>query len=199
MMRSLRIRVAVAGAAIALLNLTGCFSARHSSVERSYNKTYTGEELDYIAFPIGGIGAGMFCLDGTGSISHMSIRNKPEIFHDPVVFGAIHVKGEQSISKVIEGPVPDRKLFGVTASGDGLPETSHGLPRFDKAEFHARFPFASIRLEDSAIPLDVVITGWSPFIPGDPDNSSLPVGALEYTFKNPTSDRVPTRNFIRGK
>ena len=30
----------------------------------------------------------------------------------------------------------------------------------------------------------MTITGWSPFIPTDADNSSLPVGALEYHFKN---------------
>ena len=28
--------------------------------------------------------------------------------------------------------------------------------------------------------------GWSPFVPGDADKSSLPVGALEYRFVNPT-------------
>ncbi len=36
----------------------------------------------------------------------------------------------------------------------------------------------------SGHPLTVVITGWSPFEPGDPDNSSLPVAALECRFVN---------------
>ena len=50
----------------------------HSDEKHIYNSSYTGEYLNRIAFPIGGLGAGMFCLEGSGSISHMSIRNKPE-------------------------------------------------------------------------------------------------------------------------
>jgi uncharacterized protein (DUF608 family) len=53
------------------------------------------------------------------------------------------------------------------------------------------------------MPVDVAITGWSPFIPGDADNSSLPVGAIEYTFKN-TGDKnldaifsINSENFMR--
>ena len=49
------------------------------------------------------------------------------------------------------------------------------------------------------------ITGWSPFIPTDADNSSLPVGVLEYQFTN-TSDKAietvfsyNTKNFIDGQ
>src|SRR4051812_47759611 len=61
-------------------------------IDRKYNSSYTGEYLNRIAFPIGGLGAGMFCLEGTGAISHMSVRNRPEIFHEPSLFAAIAVK-----------------------------------------------------------------------------------------------------------
>jgi hypothetical protein len=43
-----------------------------------FNGYYTGKNLDRIAFPVGGIGAGMFCIEGTGAISHMSVRNRPD-------------------------------------------------------------------------------------------------------------------------
>jgi uncharacterized protein (DUF608 family) len=36
----------------------------------------------------------------------------------------------------------------------------------------------------------MALTGWSPFMPGDADNSSLPVAALEYRFINPTAEPV---------
>ena len=55
------------------------------------------------------------------------------------------------------------------------------------------------------MPLVAKITGWSPFIPTDADNSSLPVGVLEYQFTN-TSDKAietvfsyNTKNFIDGQ
>ncbi len=56
-----------------------------------------------------------------------------------------------------------------------------------RPRFSARFPFATVSLEDKAVPLQVEITGWSPFEPGDADNSSLPVAALEYRFTNTTN------------
>ena len=52
-------------------------------VSRDYNGPYAGANLNRVAFPIGGIGAGMFCLEGTGAISHMSVRNRMEVFHEP--------------------------------------------------------------------------------------------------------------------
>lgn len=169
---------------------------------RGYNEVYKGEYLNRVAFPVGGMGAGMFCLEGTGAISHMSIRNKPEMFHEPNMFAAIAVKGVERGAKVVEGPVPDWKMFGQRGTGNGAHGANYGLPRFNSAEFTARFPFAYIDLKDEDLPLDVQVKGWSPFIPTDADNSSLPVGALEYKFVNTGNQAVDAvfsynaRNFV---
>ncbi|MFC6997208.1 GH116 family glycosyl hydrolase [Rufibacter roseus] len=169
---------------------------------RQYNAPYTNEYLNRVAFPIGGMGAGMFCLEGTGAISNMSIRHKPELFHEPNAFAAIAVKGVEKGAKVIEGPVPEWKIFGQRGSGNGGHGATYGLPRFSNVEFVARFPFASLSFKDSDMPLEVQMTGWSPFTPGDEDNSSLPVAGFEYTFKNKGSKAVEavfsynTRNFV---
>jgi len=45
------------------------------------------------------MGAGMFCLEGTGSISHMSIRHRPELYHTPNMFAAIAVKGIEKLQE----------------------------------------------------------------------------------------------------
>src|SRR5215218_1192996 len=66
---------------------------KKTSAKHVYNESYTGAYLNRVAFPIGGMGAGMFCLEGTGAISHMSIRHKPDVFNEPGLFAAIHVKG----------------------------------------------------------------------------------------------------------
>jgi uncharacterized protein (DUF608 family) len=161
--------------------------AKEDSIRKEgheYNKSYTGEYLNRIAFPVGGIGAGMFCLEGTGAISHMSVRNRPQVFNEPCMFAAISLKGFENGAKVLEGPVPGWKRFGQPNSGNGSPGATYGFPRFSDASFIARFPFAAIKLHDSDLPLEVELTGWSPFIPTDADNSSLPVGALEYSIVN---------------
>ncbi|HXS08217.1 MAG TPA: GH116 family glycosyl hydrolase [Rhizomicrobium sp.] len=151
---------------------------------RAFNSPYRGAHLNQIAFPLGGIGAGMVCLEGTGALSHVSIRNRPEIFNEPCVFAAIAIKGEKPLARVLEGPVPGRKLFGPLGSAIGSPGMSFGLPRFSSATFEARFPFAKVMLADAALSLEVEITGWSPFEPGHEDDSSLPVAGLEYRFTN---------------
>ncbi|MFC1735374.1 GH116 family glycosyl hydrolase [Candidatus Hydrogenedentota bacterium] len=165
-------------------------------------KPYTGYNLNRIAFPMGGIGAGMVCLEGTGGFSHVSVRNRPDIKNEPSVFAALCVKGEENVARVVEGPVPRWKILKGASSSRGHVLSAYGLPRFDEAAFDTKFPFADINFKDKDIPLDVGLTGWSPFIPGDEDNSSLPVGALEYKFRNPTRSKVEaifsfhSRNFM---
>jgi uncharacterized protein (DUF608 family) len=144
----------------------------------------------------------MFCLEGTGAISHMSVRHRPDVFNEPGIFGAICVKGVQYGAKVLEGPVPDWKKFGKPDAGNGSAGSIFGLPRFRSAEFETKFPFGIITIADKDIPLKVTIQGWSPFIPGDADNSGLPVGALEYNFTNTTTKTLEAvfsfnaRNFM---
>jgi len=86
---------------------------------RAYNSPYKGDHLNRVAFPIGGLGAGMFCMEGTGAISHMSVKNKPDIFNEPGIFAGISIKGLQNGAKILEGPVPDWKKFGARDSGNG--------------------------------------------------------------------------------
>jgi uncharacterized protein (DUF608 family) len=167
-----------------------------------YNGLYEGNYLNRIAFPVGGMGAGMFCVEGTGAISHVSLRHRPELFHEPCMFAAIHIKGMENGTKVLEKAAPDWKKFGDRESSLGKGGSTWGLPRFNEGTFHARFPFADIALKDDHMPVEAVMQVWSPFIPTDADHSGLPVGAIEYTFLN-TSNRTveavfsySSRNFM---
>ena len=165
-------------------------AALFASGQRSYNAPYSGQSLDRVAFPIGGMGAGMFCLEGTGAISHLSVRHRMEFFNEPGMFAAIHLKGVENGTKVLEIKCPNWKKFGRPNSGRGNGQTLLGMPRFDGGRFTARFPFAEIALKDEDMPIDIRITGWSPFIPTDADNSGLPAGALEYSFTNTSGSDV---------
>ncbi|HEY8919273.1 MAG TPA: GH116 family glycosyl hydrolase, partial [Chitinophaga sp.] len=172
------------------------------SAPRRYNSAYTGEFNNMIAFPVGGIGTGMFCVEGTGAISHMSVRHVPEIYHEPAMFAAIKIKGHAP--RVLEGKVPDWKKFGQRDSGlGGRGGATWGLPRFETAEFEAGFPFGKVSMKDESMPLSVSLQAWNPFIPNDEDHSGLPVGGLEYTFKNTGSSAQElifsyhSRNFMQ--
>lgn len=187
---------------VLILSLTTCTS-KNTSMKRAYNTEYKGIYNNRVAFPIGGIGTGMFCLEGTGAFSHVSVRHQMQFFNEPCTFTALCVKGEKNTARVLEGPVPDWKIFGSAGTGNGAAGSSYGLPRFRNAEFKARFPFGMVTLTDPKIPFEVELTGWNPFIPGDPDNSSIPVGGLEYKFKNTSGSEKEavfsynTKNFMR--
>ena len=154
---------------------------------------------------MGGIGAGMFCLEGTGALTKFSLRNRPDLGNEPHVFSAVCIKGPRNIARVLEGPVPNWKLRPFLPGVEGIyPGGCWGLPRFRQATFESRFPFGAVRLKDAELPLEVELTGWSPFSPGDADNSSLPVAGLEYRFLNRSSASVDavfsfnTRKFPGG-
>ncbi|WP_214072609.1 GH116 family glycosyl hydrolase [Mucilaginibacter sp. dw_454] len=156
-----------------------------ASAQHRLNTSYSGTNTDHIAFPIGGIGAGMFCLEGTGTVSNFSIFHNPAVFNEPPVFATL---SDGHKAKVIEGPVPNRKKFGAPNAAMGVYYTTWGLPRFRNLQsFQSRFPFGEVKLNDKDWPVQVKITGWSPFIPTDQDNSGLPAGALEYAFTNNSS------------
>jgi uncharacterized protein (DUF608 family) len=159
------------------------FTSFSQESAHNFNSYYSGENLERIAFPLGGIGAGMVCLDGTGSLSHLSIEHTPDMQNYPYAFAAVSIKGLKQGARVIETPVPEWKYYVTNASRGGK-GTNYGLPRYREGRFITRFPFATLELEDSGIPIKTKVTGWSPFVPTDEDNSSLPVGVLEYTFKN---------------
>src|SRR5437867_3643250 len=79
---------------------------------KKYNTMYSGERLNRIAFPLGGIGAGMICIEGTAALSHFSLRQRPEVFNEPCLFAAICVKGaKKNVARVLEGQVPEWKRF----------------------------------------------------------------------------------------
>ncbi|MBP5274537.1 MAG: hypothetical protein ILO36_06345, partial [Abditibacteriota bacterium] len=69
-------------------------------------------------------------------------------------------------------------------AGNGMTGRNYGLPRFRECRFGSRFPFAYVSLRDKTNPVTCRIRAFSPFVPGNEDDSSLPFAAAEYTFEN---------------
>ena len=131
------------GGALVLLITASIAPGESAMPKHVYNGPYTGAQLNRVAFPLGGIGAGMICIEGTGAFSHVSVRNKMDFFNAPCMFSAICVKGKDgNAARILEGPIPDWKYFGAPGTGNGAVGTNYGLPRFDEASFPPRFPFA---------------------------------------------------------
>ena len=105
--------------------------------------------------PIGGLGAGCICINGSGGLQDFSIRTRPETTALPAgftsnspeaAFAILHIKGSAPVTKLVEGPFPPFKIFDQGLQGQGLRRGgSEGFPRFEKCNFRGEFPFAEIR------------------------------------------------------
>jgi uncharacterized protein (DUF608 family) len=161
-------------------------------------RTFRGRNLLQISMPMGGIGAGSICLNGQGGLQDFSIRNTPAITaladgHLPqdAAFATLYLP-KQGIARLVEGPMPAERVYDQGLKGQGYRAGGHeGLPRFRSSTFRGEYPFGAVQLSDPNIPLEVTINGFSPFIPLDDKNSSIPGLVLRYTLKNRTSEPVP--------
>ena len=186
---------ATAGARDAAGEATRRMATPQPPADREPGAPCEGPHLNRVAFPLGGIGAGMVCIEGTGGLSHLSLHHRPDVFNEPPgVFSALWIK-QLGTARVLEGPVPGWKKFGrkgpeYAGSASGGGGTTYGLPRFARAAFTSRFPFANLTLDDPGLPVSVLLQAWSPFVPGDSYHSSLPVAALEFAFRNTGSETL---------
>jgi len=152
--------------------------------------TYTGAQLRYIGCPLGGIGTGNILLNGYGAIQDFEIFNKPAMNGDPpnMTFFSLYAKsmGHDPVVRVLEGEFLDEypDPFGIPRQRLG------GLPRFREATFHNAYPMVHIDLLDEAVPLEVSQSAWSPFIPGDTKNSSIPAAVVEWNLANSGEETV---------
>ncbi len=158
-------------------------------LDRKPRTTYQGDNLNLVAFLMGGIGSGSISLAGTGKLVDWEIFNKPNKGYQPkFTFFSLWAKadGEKPVFKVLEG-----QWRGRLADPIGPEQTeAPGLPRMRHCRFEGRFPFAKVYLEDEKVPVQAVIEGWSPFIPGNSRESSLPAAILNITLTNPTDKQV---------
>ncbi len=160
-------------------------------------KRYQGKFLDEVAMPLGGIGTGTVSIGGRGDLRDWEIVNRgalgwtpafklvePTIANAP--FFALYFKEEGETDgeiRLLEGPIAESRYYGDW----GCDVFNAGFPRFEETEFNTAYPMARIQFKHSEVPLMVRLEAFNPLIPGDLDNSSLPVAILRYVVKNPTN------------
>lgn len=161
---------------------------------------HTGDRSRYVAFPLGGIGAGGFAVSGSGRLVDWSIRNRPGLqsFNGYSHFAIKAEKdGELVDARVLNGPydlnpsgAPGmRKVFDGFGHGANK-QTLVGVPHFRHVDFYGRFPTADLVFTDERFPGAVRMTAFSPFIPHDAHNSSMPVAMFEFEVVNDGPDAL---------
>ena len=104
-------------------------------------RTFTGDALRELAFPLGGIGTGCVSLGGCGQLRDWEIFNRPDQGYAPeftFVTLRVQARGQEPITKVVQSPSipPFTGAFG-TGAGPG-----RGYPHFKSNTFRGEYPFA---------------------------------------------------------
>jgi len=131
-----------------------------SAPRRYRSQTHTDARM-----PLGGIGTGNFEIGVDGQINTWQLFNTLRDGFVPFVFG---VKAGRT-AKMLQ-----------TAGG---PE---GLPRIQSIEMTGEYPSATLRFQDTDLPVHVEMTAFTPFAPLDTAFSSLPVACFVFKVHNPT-------------
>ena len=144
--------------------------------ERGTKEIWTGEALDSIGMPIGGIATGQLYLCGDGTLSCWELFNHHE-YQD---------QGPYSYAK---RPAPKHVQFGFAARVNGKRWT------FDKSgfrdiQFKGEHPIATVSYSDADSPIQAEMVAYSPFIPLNAKDSGLPATLFEITVRNTSSAPV---------
>ncbi len=137
--------------------------------ERGTPEVLRGSELKYVGMPVGGIGAGQLYLGGDGRLWHW------DIFNHRIGTGAEHY------AKPLIPGSPLAQKFSLKLGDQVLALDRDG---FSDVSFRGEYPIAMVDYADPAVPLTVKLEAFSPFIPLNPDESSLPATILQFTLRN---------------
>ena len=134
-------------------------------------------------FLLGGIGTGTISLDHNARLCDFELWNAPNKgFRSPYSFFAVRTETSEGEvkTKALESrlmpPFPQGHGFHIWELG--------GLPRFEHSEMTGEYPFIRYLLTDAEMPVEARLEAFTPFIPLNTDDSSLPVAMFRYSIKN---------------
>jgi len=146
-------------------------------------------------FLLGGIGTGNISLNQNARFCDFELFNKPNKgFNSPYTFFAVRTEDPQGKvhAKALESQLspPHDRSHGAYSVDVG------GLARFRNSEMSGNYPFVNFKLWDEKLPIEAELLAFTPLIPLNTDDSSLPAAVLRYKIKN-TSD-TPLKVSIAG-
>src|ERR1035437_6443149 len=150
-----------------------------SLFERGERTVYRGADLEKIGMPIGGICAGQLYIGGGGKLWHW------DIFNQRIGTGAEHYAKPMNPS----APLEQGFVLRVAEAGTTR-EWALDRAHWREVSFNGEYPIGVVEDRDPDSPASVRLEAFSPFIPLNTDDSSLPATVLEFTIKNESSAEI---------
>jgi uncharacterized protein (DUF608 family) len=156
-----------------------------SLAERGEPTAYRAEALRHIGMPVGGVTCGQLYLGGDGRLWMWDIYNPASSIVGGMDWGGSHY------ADPIEPVSPFRQGFALrTTAGGQMAVRSLDASGFDDVRFIGQYPIGRVVYRDPESPVEVKLEAFSPFVPLETDDSSLPATVLAYTLRNTSGRRV---------
>jgi non-lysosomal glucosylceramidase len=147
--------------------------------------------LQHIGMPIGGLFSGNLYLGGDGKLWLWDIFNRvvEGILPRQVQYKGQSVGTSGGANYVSPAPQesPIDQGFAVSIDGKVRPLDNSG---FADISFEGRYPIGRVTYRDKGCSVSVKLEAYSPFIPLNTDDSSLPATVMSYTVRNESSKTV---------
>jgi hypothetical protein len=138
--------------------------------------TYLGSDLTHIGMPVGGVCAGQLYLGGDGRLWRWDVFN---------ITG--RATSDAAYLDPYEPSSPFRNGFALRV-GDRI--RSLDADGFDDVRFTGQYPIGRVEYRSAGSPVEVALEAFSPFVPLEVDDSSLPATVLAYTLHNTSNQPV---------
>ncbi len=194
--------VAIGAAAGTVVALPGCLPHEKSNSEKeneessgkqALKETYSRSQRIRSGIALGGLGTGSIELRKNGQFYNWSIMNNYPFGGGPVFTIPTWPRDGWEDSLLffvlryqVEGEDPKIKLLqineGLTQGAmDSIEYYFPWMSPVTDIEYRGRFPFVNMKFSDPEMPFIVELEAFSPFIPHDVKNSSLP--GIYFNFK----------------
>jgi len=142
-----------------------------------------GKNASAVRFLLGGIGTGNISLNQNARLCDFELFTRPNKgYRLPYTFFAVRTESPDGtvLAKALESQLAPPFDH---SHGTSVTETV-GLPRFAESEMEGNYPFVNFKLTDKNMPIEAGLESFTPLIPLNTDDSSLPVAIMRYKVKN---------------
>jgi non-lysosomal glucosylceramidase len=149
---------------------------------RRYTKR---SELNHIGMPVGGLFAGTVYLGGDGRLWLWNVLNDDSEGIEPrqVQYKGQDVRMRDGANYVVPTPrtYPFEQNFALRVGGKVRTLDADG---FANVSFTGQYPIGEVHYTDEDFPVAVTLSAFSPFIPLNTPDSSLPATIMSYQIRN---------------
>jgi uncharacterized protein (DUF608 family) len=143
--------------------------------DRGSPAVYRGSDLKFIGMPVGGLTCGQLYLGGDGKLWLWDIFNQ------------FRATAEGHYAHPLTPSSPLQQGFALRVNGKTWSLDASG---FSDVSFRGQYPIGTVEYRDNGCPLSVTLQAFSPFVPLNVDDSSLPVTVMQLTISNTGAEKI---------